>query len=87
MMRAPRAGMPTTPLLQVARRVRLRSVSDKPRELSEILYDMDSPERVLRHARLGLTREDPLAAMKRLGELARELELISSRLAQERPAH
>lgn len=49
-------------------------MDDKPRELTEILYEMDRAERAVRHARLGLTPEDPLEAMKRLGELARELE-------------
>jgi len=46
----------------------------KQRDLVTILYEMDRAECVLRHVRLGLTDEDPLLAMKRLGELARELE-------------
>jgi hypothetical protein len=51
-------------------------MTDKDRELTEILYEMDCAERAVRRARLGLTPEDPLEAMKRLGELARELDEI-----------
>lgn len=69
-------------LLQPARRARLRSMANQPRELTEILYDMDCAERAVRHARLGLTPEDPLDAMKRLGELARKLAALGTLFSQ-----
>jgi hypothetical protein len=65
-------------LLQPAHRATLRSMTDMPRELTAILYEIDCAERAVRRARLGLTPEDPLEAMKRLGELARELLEISA---------
>ena len=78
-----RTAHPTgIPLLQPVHRATLLVVTDKPRELAEILYDIDRAECVLRHAPLGLTREDPLDAMKRLGELARELEAYERRVQE-----
>ena len=46
------------------------------RDLAAILYDIDNALRVLKHAADGLTPEDPLTAMRSLGELADELEQI-----------
>jgi hypothetical protein len=44
------------------------------RDLVSILYDVNEQLRVLRQASAGVTKESPLEAMARLGELARELE-------------
>ena len=44
------------------------------RELPEILYDVNTTLAVLRHATDGTSPGDPVAAMRRLGELADELE-------------
>lgn len=80
-VRFPHAGAEGDPLhwlRQPARYATLALVTEKPRELVEILYDVDRAERALRHARVGLTREDPLDAMRRLGELAAELRVFAN---------
>ncbi len=46
------------------------------RDLVVVLFDVNEALRVLRHAPLALTSEDPLEAMKRLGELAAEMEQL-----------
>ena len=45
-------------------------------DLTALLVAFDDCLRVLRHAPAGLTREDPLEAAKRLGDIARKLEKL-----------
>lgn len=44
------------------------------RDLTEVLFDVSEQLRILRQSSDGVSRENPLEAMKRLGELAGELE-------------